>query len=684
MSKKNWFVLVLLAVFGLATMSGGCGGGGGGGGGGGDDGGGGGGSSFANAGPDFIVGKGHKAVLDGSGSVGADSYEWTQTEGPEEVEISNPRAASPYFRSYKEGVYKLTLTAKRGGETASDEVTVTVQAAPYVNVLEPSVAKTRTVNEPQVDFSGYVSKHVVSVALKNAATGQTAEGEIQPPVSVSAEFAIPSVNMAKGDNAITVTATDDLGQIATETFIITYNSTVEFIKGLSSERRSIKLNIPMDIAFTLEIYEHNGRRVPDSFDLYEVSEAGANIAKVGTLQKDASEEGVYGGSFTLTKSALGKCYYRAECFEDGEFQRSRVIEMSVIPNYTWEEAKASFELAYRIFDEMFPDDVIGENYFDAVENIEKYIDALNKRPEIERAELNGYADYISVVFKNGASAVYPITWDESMFKEFEKSADVTKDSRTSSADAPLPPQFMRGLSYPPFMYIGSKTIALLSPYQAEFSQDTGNGDVNDGIRRLFNTKNSTLTPPFEFKMDKKNDEISMDDWRSGLNGCGVVSISTHARVGYGTMILWSGISAENPSETDIQDADDGLMKMMPNEIMVRYEVNGKAVYRKEKAQTYAIYPDFFDKYFRGDNSLVFIGGCEALDGDIQEVLIRKGAGAVVSYSKEQSSLIPHTTVGRVWKTGNKFFEHMLDGDTVLDAYIKTYEAHKPNNIECAP
>ena len=178
-----------------------------------------------------------------------------------------------------------------------------------------------------------------------------------------------------------------------------------------------------------------------------------------------------------------------------------MVEISVNKNRTEADEKASMELAAKIFRETIPDNDLGATEFEAEARLEEFAAALNRAPEIEIAEINNNMDCISIVFRNGFRSGYFLTWIDRTIQDSPKDNAVPASADKPSSAA-LPTQPARGLKFPPFEYIGSDYISLMSPYQHEFN--IGYGDVNDAVRSLFSR------PPFKIKKDKKNDEVSMD------------------------------------------------------------------------------------------------------------------------------------------------------------------------------
>lgn len=184
MKKSIRFLWLLSAILGFAVMSGGMLGAG-------DDVND---APSADAGEDYIVGLEHKAVLDGSGSLNAGSYKWTQTEGPK-VALSDSKIAAPYFRPQMEGVYKFTLTVRNRSGSDSDEVAVTVQNQypPYYNSIDLSryAVNPLLLNEYDLSKAREIMDKVYFQVLPNledASDSSTLRSEIERYISALNDF----------------------------------------------------------------------------------------------------------------------------------------------------------------------------------------------------------------------------------------------------------------------------------------------------------------------------------------------------------------------------------------------------------------------------------------------------------------------------------------------------------------
>ena len=367
----------------------------------------------ADAGPDLVVAQFGKAVLDGSSSANAGEFRWTQTEGPR-VELSDRRSVAPYFRSGTEGAHKFKLTVKNGRETDTDEVTVTVQNAPFIEQLKfrglnydysDSDVRGATTNADSVDISVYVrdAAHLATVVCKNETTGETySAGDLNGHYDSRHVSVIPSVKLTKGDNSITVKATDNLGQTDKRTVTVTYNTAVKFTEGLHTSRdtNAISVGFPLYITFVLKINEKEGY-VPESFGLYEVNQSGANIAKIGTLQKDAGEEGLYKGKFLFRKYVAGAYFYRAECLAGSEIQRSTTSAILAKKPVTEEDCNLVKETIDRKLD-----DVLSKGYPSSVPYsmeymIHDYVEALQNTNGVKQVNHSGNSRLIGLEFENG-------------------------------------------------------------------------------------------------------------------------------------------------------------------------------------------------------------------------------------------------------------------------------------------
>lgn len=141
----------------------------------------------AVVGPDQTVVRGTKVTLDGSGSVGATGFTWTQTSGAP-VTLSDAAAASPTFTFPAMALPTVTTTAGNpgyvynndplvfsltvsgaGGSTDTAQVTITPQAETISGVT----ARYRTRGEWRVDgTSSILAGQRVAIVLGNQPTGR--------------------------------------------------------------------------------------------------------------------------------------------------------------------------------------------------------------------------------------------------------------------------------------------------------------------------------------------------------------------------------------------------------------------------------------------------------------------------------------------------------------------------------
>ena len=100
-------------------------------------------SSIANAGPDQTIYQPTNTVtVDGSNSSSTGgsitSYVWSQVSGPSIAVITNPNVASTTISVFVLGTYVFQLNVVGSdNSTASDQMTLTLNLQPGVNLLRP-------------------------------------------------------------------------------------------------------------------------------------------------------------------------------------------------------------------------------------------------------------------------------------------------------------------------------------------------------------------------------------------------------------------------------------------------------------------------------------------------------------------------------------------------------------------
>jgi poly(3-hydroxybutyrate) depolymerase len=183
----------------------------------------------ANAGGDQAITLPVNAVtLDGTGSKDSDgsikSYSWTKVSGPASGTIASPSAATTTVTGLTVGTYvfQLTVTDDQGA-TASDNVTVSVNAAVVVNQPPTSNAGgaqaiTLPANAVTLDGSGSKDNDgTITTYAWTKVSGPAAT--IVSPSAVSTQI----TGMVQGAYVFQLTVTDNSGGTASSTIAVTVN-----------------------------------------------------------------------------------------------------------------------------------------------------------------------------------------------------------------------------------------------------------------------------------------------------------------------------------------------------------------------------------------------------------------------------------------------------------------------------
>ncbi|WP_343692552.1 PKD domain-containing protein [Chitinophaga sp.] len=186
----------------------------------------------ANAGVDQAITLPVTTVtLNGTGSTDSDgtikSYKWVQTSGPVTVTFSSATVVSPVLTQLTAaGTYVFTLTVTdNAGATASDQVTITVNAANVAPTANAGADQTITLPATTVTLNGTGSKDSDGT-IKSYKWSQTS-GPVTGTISNPAIASPVITNLtAAGTYVFTLTVTDDDGATATDNVTITVKAAV--------------------------------------------------------------------------------------------------------------------------------------------------------------------------------------------------------------------------------------------------------------------------------------------------------------------------------------------------------------------------------------------------------------------------------------------------------------------------
>jgi predicted esterase len=226
----------------------------------------------ANAGSDIDVTLPDATIqLDGTGSSDADgtiaSYNWVKVSGPAAT-ITNSNTATPNIVGVEAGVYTFRLTVTdNDGEEASDDVKVTVHAAPAPSVNAMPVANAggdQTISYPDTSLT-------ISGTQSNDTDGTIetydwtmldgpAPATIMNPSSPSTVIN----NLQTGEYKFVLTVTDNKGGVARDTVAVSVINTQRFTEEFkvypNPARSDLKVDLSSDTLGTtrVTIYNSNG------------------------------------------------------------------------------------------------------------------------------------------------------------------------------------------------------------------------------------------------------------------------------------------------------------------------------------------------------------------------------------------------------------------------------------------
>jgi ribosomal protein L14 len=167
--------------------------------------------------------------LNGGGSSDPDgiivSYAWTKVSGPATYTINNPNEAATGLSNLVAGVYVFRLTVTdNAGATATDDVTVTVNAAPNqvpTANAGSDVTLTLPVNSTILTGSGYDPDGTITSYTWTKVSGPASY------TLVNANAAVTNLkDLVQGVYVFRITVTDNNGATATDNVTITVNAAI--------------------------------------------------------------------------------------------------------------------------------------------------------------------------------------------------------------------------------------------------------------------------------------------------------------------------------------------------------------------------------------------------------------------------------------------------------------------------
>jgi predicted esterase len=209
--------------------------------------------------------------LDGTGSSDADgtiaSYNWVKVSGPAAT-IMNSNTATPNIAGIEAGVYTFRLTVRDNeGDEASDDVKVTVHAAPVLPVNAMPVANAggdQTISYPDTSLT-------ISGTQSNDTDGTIATYDWTmldgPAPATIMNPSSPSTvinNLQTGEYKFVLTVTDNKGGVARDTVAVSVINTQRFTEEFkvypNPARSDLKVDLSSDTLGTtrITIYNSNG------------------------------------------------------------------------------------------------------------------------------------------------------------------------------------------------------------------------------------------------------------------------------------------------------------------------------------------------------------------------------------------------------------------------------------------
>jgi hypothetical protein len=368
---------------------------------------------IAHAGEDQRVWPGEKVFLDGTKSVGGDTWEWTVDESSFPVGLSNPNSPTPHFRAVSTGGCILSLRVGKNGVFSKPAwVIVSVNSLPRASFesFEPQPRKREmlffqgetldvfSTNEPRLRI---VAKgEGDTVILRNNSTGT-----IYPPTEKTGYVAKYDlqVDLEVGENRFELAASDDFGHSARQYFFVSYNPTIEFLDDLKVNPSVEWTGETVDATFTLMAYKHNQRYVPEKFDLYRVDDEGRLVEKVGEM-REASDKpgGTYETTLRMYSSQPGWFYYKAVCEEDGGLrQESTSVDFGFFQQPTKEEYARAKQIIDEALDQVFPEKSSTLSKGELDDRIEALAVVLQGMEGVDHVKVDWRKQRSEVVFKFG-------------------------------------------------------------------------------------------------------------------------------------------------------------------------------------------------------------------------------------------------------------------------------------------
>lgn len=637
----------------------------------------------ANAGADIRVNRYTPVTLDASQSSKADSYKWIQTEGPT-VKLSHAESASTSFTPKSSGIYRFTLEASNVSGSHSDEVIVQAQDQSTLTIAAPTAEQAIAVNQPSVTLAGKAGEHITGVTLTNKKTGASASGVLEQDGS----FLIENIALTPGDNLLEVTGTDNTGASATDTILVTYNQSVNFLSAPAFADDSALIGEDLETVVSIAIAD-NPYLAMDGVTLSEVAEDGSVIeADVTVLYDDGNVDkgddiagdGVYSSKVTLTQAEAGLYRYRIAA-NTGVTEYSAPLYFTALAHLADADIQAAGTAVETAVNNHLPalNVQFSEEQFEAFK--QAMLAELAGQPGVLSATMS--ADGHSIVIKFESGLVHTVDFVHADTKSGGRYDPVVAARKLANSSQPellyqqsgVQPQ----LSLMPNLQslastaastaltlddsIGSYRALALSPFKSDF----GPYDDVDGAYALIQ---QSSTPAFTASAPLLEEAVEVASFKN-LSQYGVVIISSHGNLaGTDPVIAISEVATPLKQKLYYKDIHAGRL-MLSHAVTVSSSGNGSLfISDRQPDETFKITPSFITRYNHGmPNTLVYMSTCYGgANNALADAFINAGAGAFVGYT----DLVD--TNYAFW-AGQTFFDSLLTGKSVKQALKEATDEH---------
>jgi len=491
--------------------------------------------------------------------------------------------------------------------------------APSIYILNPTSDATFVTNENKISLSGVASDNIAikqitystSTGLTGVATGHE-------------EWSIADVDLAIGDNVITVTAVDIEDNTASASITITRNHSLAFLGTPFVDFTLLYTNAPKEVWMTVNIAP-NDKLIASSVKVVEVDENNNVLSDVSPMYDDGDlshgdeikGDNIFSTKHTFNYSTPGIKRFRVSAkTQEPEGQVEGFSSVFTIKVIDWEEAEQEAKTLEEIHN-MIEDKMQELEGLTNDEKAEVLIDWLLSFPEISDAV---YEDgFIVITHVNGMTS-YILLPEEGSRGGRTQSTDIEK--RRNSKQMPLDRQ-TRGIVDLSTRFaqsgmlnavvdnniIQNKNVLIWAPFD------------NNGIPAMdpapFNNSPVNLNVT-----ELKNQQCTRSTLKA-LDEYGVIVFDTHGKDG--NLLLSREVF-------DVFAADD-ITQVIEN---IDDVVSGYCYAVTVGSETYyGISSSYFTNRLHGKlpNSVIFNGSCASLKTEqLAQSLIKSGAKTYVGFT----------------------------------------------------